>query len=150
MNYYTQQTIAVWIILMGIILYCISADSEGASHTHEIEVSCCSYHFDREANYNEFNYGVFYRRWFNSNQSVHVGAYRNSYNDTSVVVGAGYEWALGRDFSFTLQYGVVTGYERSPVLPYVLPTFSYKGIVHLHTFPIDDGGFALSFTILRY
>lgn len=85
--------------------------------------SCLSYHLDREANFHEQNtcFGV-------ETQNYVALVYKNSNADTSLLLGYDYKpWSIGR-VSFGATVGLVTGYQKAPVLPAVLPglTLDYQ------------------------
>lgn len=132
--------ITICMVLMG---------TTATAESNKLDISCCSYHFNRDANYNEQNWGVVYKYYPTPEFHFQVGTYRNSEYGRSTIIGVGQTWKLSKDFDFTLSGGVVTGYVRG-ILPYVIPTFSYKDMVHLHTIPLTEGGFGLSFTIARW
>lgn len=115
-----------------------------AEVTHRLDILCCSYHFNQDAGYNELNPGLMYR-----NDVMHFGMYYNSESRMSMMFGGNKTWPMSKDLTFTVGFGIVTGYERG-IVPYVIPTVSYRDTVHLHVIPVEEGGVALSFTAARW
>lgn len=70
-----------------------------------------SYHFDRQADYNEINPGAYAicDGWTG-------GVYRNSLSRTSAFAGHAFSWG-----PFSLGLGVVSGYQRA-IMPMVFPS----------------------------
>ena len=80
----------------------------------------------KHVKFNESNLGVGYSHDINKHIAVRGGVYDNSYNRTSVYVGAAASVAISRSFDIGVQVGAVTGYAGTPqgsgaVSPFVLP-----------------------------
>ena len=135
-------------VIIVVLLIVLSQCADAA--TNSLEFGCCSYHFNRDAGYNEFNYGVMYHRHYNEKETFYVGMYKNSEHTNTFAIGGDYTWKLSENFDFKLRYGVLTGYVRSPLIPFVLPVITYKDTVNLYAFPVDEGGFAMSFTLIKW
>lgn len=139
--------------IFAFIMLIILVDKVDAAdyYHHEVEVHIATYHFNRDAGYNERNWGGIYRYNPVHNFGFQIGTYKNSDYRQSGVVGVHRRWSLSKHWTFTLNGGIVTNYERAPVLPYVLPQFTYKGILNLYIMPLGKnyGGVASSLTILR-
>lgn len=75
-----------------------------------------TYHFKRDAEYQEFNPGVYV-----TCDSVTGGVYQNSENRVSAY--AAYNFQHG---PFTLSVGGVAGYRKYAVAPLVVPSVTYK------------------------
>ena len=89
-----------------------------------------SYHFDRNQDFNSFNYGFGVEYRFSSIASVTAGTYRNSYYNTSNYIGAYWQpIALGPiNMGFVL--GGFNGYSNTNNggwFPAVLPAFTIEG-----------------------
>lgn len=139
----------MFIIVLFVMLSMCTSNSE-ASERHELQLTCCSYHFDREIEYNELNYGATYHYNYSRSQSAFVGAYKNSHNVVSVTVGGRFRFDVSQDFKLGIIYGGVTGYEYGTVMPYVMPTLSYKDTIHVYVAPVDRGMVGISFTVARW
>lgn len=85
-----------------------------------------TYHFDRDAQLNDFNPGIFARadRW-------QAGVYHNSIRRTSVYVS----YAFPLTERVALHVGAVTGYRHMPVAPAVILSYSFDGGLRLAGFP---------------
>lgn len=89
-----------------------------------------SYHFDRNRDFNSFNYGFGAEYKFSSVASITFGSYRNSYYHPSLYVGAYWQpIAIG-----PVQVGVVAGgfngyanTNNGGWFPAVLPAFTMEG-----------------------
>lgn len=118
--------------------------------SNTLDITCCTYHFNRDADYNESNYGVKYNHYYHQNNGISIGTYYNSDYLQSYFVGGVYTKKLYKDFSWSIDYGIVSGYRRSKFLPYIIPAISYKNRVHLHVIPFSEGGMSLSFTAVKW
>ena len=83
-------------------------------------------------------------------RSVIVGAYFNSQRRTSLYVGYVFNNVGGSPFDAVI--GAVTGYDRAPVMPLVLPSFAWRG-VRLSVIPSIkalgvEGGLHLSYELV--
>jgi hypothetical protein len=76
-----------------------------------------SYHFDRDAPFNERNVGLGYM----ADNGMVGGAYRNSYNNLSLYAGKNFKRPINALLDAGVTLGGVTGYPASPVLPMVIP-----------------------------
>lgn len=104
-----------------------------------------SYHVNRDANYNEYNYGLGVRHYTTNDEYITAGTYKNSEFNQSNYVGYGWEFNeyLG------LSAGVITGYKLRSVLPYVLPVFRYKS-VSLIIAPYPEAVIHLTIDFMRF
>ena len=160
MDYYKQQTIAVWLIIMGIVLYFISTDSDGTEN--KLEFGCCTYHFQRDMGYNEFNYGLIYHHQVADKWWLSAGGYKNSDYTTSLFVGGTFEYPIHKDWTLAFAVGALSGYDNDlPLkidfnalgerwLPIVVPKFIYKDTVNLYIIPVDGGGVSMTFTLINF
>ena len=105
------------------ILFFIAGASEADT---VIQLHTVSHHINREANYNESNYGLGIRHYTTKGRYIIAGTYKNSeYNRSNY---AGYGWEFGNDFKLGISAGLITGYSLGKVLPYIVPIISYKGV----------------------
>lgn len=82
-----------------------------------LTASVASYHLNRNKGLNETNPGLGFTLT-DGVLSRSVGAYKNSFNRTSVYAVAGYmPIKIGNHFRFGIVGGLVTGYSDKPVLP---------------------------------
>ena len=96
--------------------------------------SITSKHFGTKDEYNESNYGfgIEYphtRNWYSMG-----GVYRNSEDSASVYAGVGYMIG-GKWVKVGIEAGAVTGYDKAPVLPLVVPTLRLADHVKLLYIP---------------
>ena len=84
----------------------------GAAHADTLGLHIGSQHFPAKQ-YNNFNPGAYYIH----SSGATIGTYYNSERRQSVY--AGWTWDYG---PWRLQAGAITGYERSTVLPMVVPS----------------------------
>ena len=113
-----------------------------------IDFLCCSYHADRETDYNERNYGLFYK-----SDKLFIGAYKNSEYHSSFVIGGHKSFYRNEYVELSINYGAVTGYEYYPVLPFVLPEITLFDTVNLYIVPdptTKELNYALSFTVAKW
>ncbi|MFT4171505.1 MAG: hypothetical protein QM639_03020 [Rhodocyclaceae bacterium] len=93
-----------------------------------ITVGGGAYHFERDLDLNEFNYGLGYERDINEEWSWSAGVYKNSIRRaTFYLLGNYYPYELGAGFRVGLTGGLVTGYHKSPVVPLLAPTIEWRG-----------------------
>lgn len=71
-----------------------------------------TYHFNREAVYQEINPGPYVEC-----DGWQVGAYYNSYKSPAVYVAKKYSYSF-----VDLQFGVVAGYKQHPIMPLIVPS----------------------------
>lgn len=136
-------------IILVVISLLSSWHGVRAESVNEIQLSCCSYHLDREAGFNEKNYGLFYGRHLSDSNFLIAGIFKNSKYRTSHVVGVGHTWPLVKYLTFSLTGGIVTGYPVGTI-PAIMPTLTYHRIINLHIIPIYGGAVALSITAFRW
>ena len=80
-----------------------------------IVITTTSYHFNREKDYNEKNFGIGAERSYENDWRGHAGVYRNSFDRTTVYALASYtpyrlgKWQVGG------AGGLGTGYNSRPV-----------------------------------
>lgn len=129
------------------LLFALVTSVHAEYPTHHLDFICCSYHFDRSKEYNETNRGLIYRHYYKHNMNVNVGVYENSEWGTSGFIGNQLDHKLSKNFNFTLDVGLVFGYERFPVFPYVVPGVSYKDFVNVQLGPNVIGA---SVTIFKW
>jgi len=91
-----------------------------------IQLHTVSHHINREANYNESNYGLGIRHYITKGRYLIAGTYKNSeYNLSNY---AGYGWQFGGELMLGVSVGLITGYSLGRVLPYVVPIINYKAV----------------------
>lgn len=95
-----------------------------------IGIHLATYHFDRDANYNEFNPGAYV-----ACDEYVAGVYYNSEKRTSVYVGYQFVNVLG---PIDIIVGVVTGYERANVAPLLLPSVKWNNVRLSIVPPVKD------------
>jgi len=100
---------------------------------NEIEFVCCSWHHDRNGDYNEFQAGVLYRRELSDRWGFVGGTLRNSNDRQSFVIGGTYSRPVTDWMDVGLTFGGVTGYSL-PVTPAVIPEVSI-GPVRVYVIP---------------
>ena len=81
-----------------------------------------SYHFDRDADFNEANPGIGYRH----DNGLLGGVYKNSYGKTSVYAGKNWQVPVGGLLNAGVTVGGVTGYPAGKVLPMLVPEINAK------------------------
>lgn len=96
--------------------------------------------------YNENNYGLGVRHYYEKYRHWTVGGFRNSENNNSLYAGVGYEWPLSDGFKVGLIGGIVTGYEKYSVAPLLVPVLHYKR-ANLTFAPYPESVVLLSFDI---
>jgi hypothetical protein len=79
-------------------------------------VTCCSYHTDRTAGYNEHNGGLGLEHVLGENWSALGGFYDNSFHRTTVYAGAAYTPLRVSVFKAGVAAFAATGYEY-PIVP---------------------------------
>lgn len=120
-----------------------------AEHRNEIDVVCCTYHFNRDANYNEKNLGLKYSRHLTSDLLIDVAYYNNSEGGYSRVFGISHAFPLTKDWEIRLGMGIVTGYKRGNK-PYIMPSISYKRVNFIIIPHPTEGGINLSIRALEW
>ena len=103
----------------------------GMAHAGALGLHIGSQHFPAQ-DYNNFNPGAYYIH----DNGATVGTYYNSERRQSVY--AGWTWDSG---PWRLQVGAITGYERSAVLPMVVPSVALGYGFRLTVLPkVERGG----------
>ena len=125
-----------------VILFFIAGASEAETVLYAHTVS---YHVNREANYNESNYGLGLRHYTTTDRYITAGTYKNSEYNQSNYVGYGWEFTpyLG------LSAGLITGYKLHKVLPYIVPVIKYKSI-SLIVAPYPEAVIHLTIDIMEF
>ena len=107
----TRNNLTKLLVLAGMV--CAVLGTAGTlAHAGTLGVHIGSQHFPAQ-DYNNFNPGAYYIH----DNGATVGTYYNSERRQSVY--AGWTWDSG---PWRLQVGAITGYERSAVLPMVVPS----------------------------
>jgi len=106
-----------------------------------------SYHQDRDANYNEANYGLGVRHNLDDNY-ITGGFYDNSEDHTSAYVAYGWEWPY-KGLKLGILAGLVTGYSMGNVLPFAVPVIRYKR-AQLLIAPYPSAVVHLTIDVLRW
>ena len=107
----TRNNLTKLLVLAGIV--CAVLGSAGnLAHAGTLGLHIGSQHFPAQQ-YNNFNPGAYYIH----DNGATVGTYYNSERRQSVY--AGWTWDSG---PWRLQVGAITGYERSAVLPMIVPS----------------------------
>jgi hypothetical protein len=92
----------------------------------ELVVHVASYHFNRDADLNEFNPGLGLRlRVPERSFFAAVGAFENSLSHLSVYAGIGKDFPLAGPLGFRLSGALITGYHL-PVAPIILPELTMR------------------------
>jgi hypothetical protein len=89
-----------------------------------------SYHVDREAKYNEKNYGIGLEYQFNRTWAVAIGEYKNSFRNKSNYYGAIYTPFVEGNFKAGLMLLNVSGYDSTNLRryqPVAVPTVIWEG-----------------------
>ena len=87
-----------------------------------------SYHFERDLDLQEFNYGLGFERDIDDKLSWSAGVYKNSLRRASVYAFANYyPFKLSESWRVGLIAGLSTGYHRSAVIPVAAPTIEWRG-----------------------
>lgn len=104
-----------------VALFIAAAHAEAKAADIGVIASLFSKHFDTDATFNERNYGIGVHL-YNDAQSAYTtaGYYRNSLDKNSLYVGGGYK--LGDVISVGIEAGLVSGYTKGRVVPFVVPT----------------------------
>jgi len=118
----------------------------GASEAETVlSLHSASYHANREANYNESNYGLAIRHYTTKDRYLIAGTYKNSEFNQSHY--AGYGWELNKYLG--LSAGIITGYELNNVLPYIVPVIRYQNI-SLVVAPYPEAVIHLTIDIMEF
>lgn len=130
----------VFLVLSWLFLLFIAAAAINA-HGEEVKASklwvtpgAVSYHFNRDKEYNERNFGFGIEYSLNKNWSVLAGQYQNSIGGVSKYGLVGYTpWHPNRYISVGALAGAVTGYHTNKsamlaVLPLVAVNFRHVGV----------------------
>lgn len=91
-----------------------------ASSDSQIVLHLTSYHTNRDAGYNEHNYGVGVRTMVGERTGLTAGAYNNSFDDFGAYVAASYDLYQGDAATFRVIGGLVSGYNDT-ILIMLLP-----------------------------
>jgi hypothetical protein len=125
-----------------------------ADTSYELDVLCCSYHFDRSHSWNEMNPGVMFKYYPDDGFYFYAGGYRNSYDDNSLVGGIGWREELSKNIDVSLSVGLATGYENNyhmPVLPQIIPAITFYDRINVMVLPAGKYSVVgLSATIARW
>lgn len=101
-----------------LILFSASAGADG---NNVLVLHLASQHFQTDADLNESNPGLGFRKGFGKDLFVLLGAYRNSREHTSAYIGAGKSLYCGHRLCFNGLLALITGYRAQPVLPALVP-----------------------------
>ena len=131
--------------ILGFSLFMWATDAEADT----LDLMTVSHHFTDEHNYNEKNYGLFYKQHRDKTDYNLYGVYKNSEYRTSYILGFGRDYKVSENVTASLSAGIVTGYARG-TLPFVLPSVTFYDSVTLIGAPIDGGVIALQFRIAKW
>lgn len=146
MDCITKVIATSFIIFLTFISRGFSEELENPNH---IEILCCSWHHDREADYNEVNPGIFYLRDLNDRDFFVGGGFKNSLNNNSILLGVGRTWELTETWDFRMIGGIVTGYSDDyPIVPAAMPSLIYRDRLSIHVIP--GIMYSVGFTILEW
>jgi hypothetical protein len=107
--------------LLGVITSVMLVISP-VSFSDDISLVCCTYHPNHDLN--DINPGLLYRHFVNDDTFVIGGGYYNSFEKTSLLVGAGREFDVNKHLSFSVSAGYITGYEKTNI--FFMPSFIIK------------------------
>jgi hypothetical protein len=84
------------------------------AESDELQISIGSRHYnkDEDLTYNETNPGLFYAHSISDHWSIVGGAYRNTYEETSFIIGGEVRSSEWRGLSVGGQLGIATGYDE--------------------------------------
>lgn len=102
-----------------------------------IGVNLATYHFDRSADYQEFNPGIYAI----IDDTFIAGAYFNSERKTSLHAGYAFRGIFSSPID--LQLGFVTGYSRGKILPMAIPSVKVYGVRFSLLLPMEKSGSAI-------
>lgn len=149
----------VLMILFIIILSFVWDDSEATAETEEVQsivvqLHGLSWHADRDANYNERNYGLGIRYYsedslWGSNY-IAFGQYKNSEHSKSEYAGIGWQWPVKKYITVGIAIGVVTGYKRSDIIPFVVPVVTLWDRIHITGVMIPTPTIEVSVDMVHY
>lgn len=120
-----------------------------AQHLNTVDLVCCTYHFNRGAEYEEVNPGILYSRWISQDLAITGGYYHNSEGTSSQSIGFTHKMNLNADVAISLGMGFVAGYKRG-LSPYILPSISYKRVNFIIIPLPKSGGVNLSIRALEW
>jgi hypothetical protein len=118
-----------WTVAAIIILLMIFIPPAHAGELYSV-TTARSYHVDREAKYNEKNYGVGLEYQFSRTWAVAVGEYKNSFANKSNYYGAIYTPFTAGDFKAGLMLLNVSGYDSTNLRryqPVAVPAVIWEG-----------------------
>lgn len=85
-------------------------------------------HFERDLGHNEFNPGLGYERDYNDDISWAVGYYKNSLSKPTFYGVVNYlPYKLSDSWRVGLTGGLLTGYNKSDVVPLLAPSIEWRG-----------------------
>lgn len=118
--------------LMIILIITLISGSINAEEL-AIQLHGLSYHSDRSEGFNEVNTGIGLRYYTKKTyfDYLTIGAYKNSEWNNSFYMGFGWETKLSQRIKLGLSSGIITGYERSNVLPYLVPSITFFDRIHI-------------------
>lgn len=110
-------------LLLGLVLGWVTP-----AHAGEwLSLTLGSHHFDRDRDYNEFNYGIGYERTLSPEWRFAGGVYKNSYYRTSwYAVWVREMWTYG-SWKAGTAFGGVSGYTHGRVDPVAAPIIAWEG-----------------------
>jgi hypothetical protein len=93
-----------------------------------ISVGGGAYHFDRDKDFNETNYGLGYERDWNKDLTWSVGVYKNSIRRATFYGLLNYyPFDLGAGFRAGVSGGLMSGYHHSAIIGAAMPTLEWRG-----------------------
>lgn len=113
-------------LLVASVLLCALVPKSVAAEETWLAVTVRSYHFNRDKDYNEENYGLGIERQGRHAWGWAAGFYENSYYRTTVYAGPTYTFADWGTIKLRACACLATGYKH-PIGFYPLPTIGIEG-----------------------
>jgi hypothetical protein len=147
-----QYSLNRWVLLLAaVILFLFSLLRSSSTMADDLTMTLGTYHHDDGGQFNDFNPGLIYRKFLNDKYYVQGGGYYNSEEAPSFMLGAGREFPLTKNLDLGVSGGLITGYKRAPVMPYVMPSLKYKDRFVVTPLPSrkknGDLGWGLNFAV---
>jgi len=117
-------------LFWSIIVLCVLSGIRQACATDLwLSATVASYHSNRDAEYNERNYGLGFEYGAADRWRAVGGVYDNSYYRTTVYGGALYLYPVSQSIKVGVMLGLASGYSHvvGPLAPVALPTIAIEG-----------------------
>lgn len=107
----------------------LKIDTTSPGHDTWLQLGALSYHQNREANYNETNYGIGLFRRLDEERAVAIGYYKNSIHKDSFYAQYQYTPYEVAGVKLGLQTGLISGYKslHGAPMPILLPLATIEG-----------------------